>query len=188
MFDLNEKKFGGTVVFNNGLGGVVKNVNITIEQKQADEPDTYPNYRLVATDDAGAKVNRGFYYPKADPNKSNELNEESAVREVGRVIHIAKAVLGNDYNFPKVASVKEAYDILFKLISENSTDKLFNVFVSYGTKDYPSKYLGFRYFNFIEANSVENSRLRVGPQDLLERLEQDAPREVGEKTADQDWV
>ena len=188
MFDLNEKKFGGTVIFNNGQGGVAKGVDISVEKKQLDEPETYPNYRLVVTDDAGAKVNQGFYYPKADPNKSPEQNEQAAVREVGRVIHIARAVLGTDYDFPAVESAKDAFDVLFKLIGDNAGAHKYNVFVSYGTKGYPSKYLGLRYFNFIEAEGTEASRLRVSPQDLLERLEADAPAGGEAKTADTSWV
>lgn len=175
MFDLNEKKFGGTVIFNNGVGGVAKDVEISVEKKKADEPDSYPNYRLVVTDNAGAKINQGFYYPKSDPNKSPEQNEQSTVREVGRVIHIARAVMGNDYQFPQVNSSKEAFDVLFKLIHDNAGGAKFNVFVGYGTRAYPDKYLKLRYFNFIEPADTNPSRLRVTPNDLLERVEQDAP-------------
>ena len=57
MFDLNEKKFGGTVIFNNGQAGLVKNVEISVEKRQPGEPETYPNYKLVVSDDLG-KVNQ----------------------------------------------------------------------------------------------------------------------------------
>lgn len=174
MFDLNEKKFGGTVIFNNGQAGIAKGVEISVEKRQADEPDTYPNYKLVVSDGV-SKVNQGFYYPKSDPNKSEEQNDQAAVREVGRIMHIARAVMGANYTFPNVSSAKEAFDVLFNLIRENAGGKTFNVFVTYGTTGYPDKYLKLRYFNFIEPSDTAVSRLKATPSDLMERLEQDAP-------------
>jgi len=192
MFDLNEKKFGGTVIFNNGDAGLVKDVKISVEERSAGEPDTYPNYKLVVEDNLG-KINQGFYYPKSDPQKSDEINEQNAVREVGRVMHIARAVLGADYVFPNVTSAKEAFDVLFKLIKENAVDKKFNIFATYGSASYPNKYLGLRYFNFIEPNSANPSRLRANASDLLTRLEQDAPASNNESLGDpatkkQNWL
>ena len=177
MFDLNEKKFGGTVIFNNGKGGVAKDVEISVEKRKQDEPDNHPNYKLIVNDGA-ATVNQGFYYPKFNPDKSEEQNNQGAVREVGRVMHIARAVLGADYTFPSVGNAQEAFDVLFRLISDNAANKKFNVFVSYGTAGYPGKYLGLRYFNFIEPAGEGPSRLRPGAADLLERVEQDAPTDT----------
>src|SRR4030042_2672934 len=177
MFDLNEKKFGGTVIFNNGQSGVAKNVEISVEKRTADEPETYPNYRLVVSDGA-SKINQGFYYPKSNASKSQEQNDQGEVREVGRVMSIARATMGPDYTFPNVSSSKEAFDVLFNLVRENCGGKLYNVFTTFGTTGYPSKYLGLRYFNFIEPANVPVSRLKPAASDLMERLEQDAP--VGE--------
>lgn len=173
MFDLNEKKFGGTVIFNNGKGGLVKDVKISVEKRKADEPDTYPHYKLVVEDSTGGKINQGFYYPIADPQKTDEINGQRAVREVSRVVQIGKAVMGNDYNFPKVDNAKQAFDVLFELIGDNSSDKTFNVFATYGTTGYPSKFLGLRYFDFIESTEKVSGRLTSKANDLVEKLEQD---------------
>ena len=187
MFDLNEKKFEGTVIFNNGKGGLVKDVNISVEKRKMEEPDTYPNYKLVVSDGV-AKINQGFYYPKANANKTAEANAQGEAREVGRIVHIARAVLGQDYVLPKVESAKEAYDVLFELVNKNAEGKTFNVFATYGTTGYPSKFLGLRYFNFIESADSNPSRLRTGASDLLERLEQDAPAGESSGTKTENWV
>lgn len=176
MLDLNSKEFNtGSSIFNNGAPGKVDNNTIAVEKKKADEPDTYPNYKLIVTDEAGNKLNQGFYYPTPNAQKSAEDNKKAANREVGRVLHIAKAVLGDDYDFPAVKTAKEAFDVLFKLISQNAGDKKFSVFATYGTKGYPSKFLGLRYFTFIEPTGAESSRLKIASGDQMERLSEDAP-------------
>lgn len=187
MFDLNEKKFGGTVIFNNGQGGKVDNVMISVEKKKAEDPDTYPSYKLIVEDSNGGKLNGGFYYPKADPNKSDDDNAKREVREVGRVVSIAKSVMGADYDFPKVGSSKEAFDVLFKLVNDNAGAKKYNVFVTYGTTGYAKKYMELRYFDFIEDAATSITRLRAKPGDLLERIEQDAPSSDS-ASGNNDWV
>jgi len=189
MFDLNEKKFGGTVIFNNGQGGLVKDVTISVEKRGAGEPDTYPNYKLVIEDNTGGKINQGFYYPKNDPQKSAEENDKKAVREVSRIVHLAKAVMGANYEFPKVESATEAFDTLFKLVRDNAGAKKYNVFVTYGTAGYASKFMGLRYFDFIEDAATPVTRLRVKPGDLLERVEQDVPSDgLDGGTKSESWV
>lgn len=179
MLDLNSKEFKtGSSIFNNGAAGKADNNTIAVEKKKPEEPDTYPDFKLVVTDEAGAKLTQGFYYPKADPQKSQEDNAKRANMEVGRVLHIAKAVLGDDYVFPSVKTAKEAYDELFKLIAKNAGDNKFNVFATYGTKNYISKYLGLRYFTFIEPAELpagSTTRLRPAAGDQLERVMADAP-------------
>jgi len=173
MFDLNEKKFNGVTIFNNGQGGKVENVDISIEKRKQDEPESYPDYKLIVEDTQGGKINQGFYYPIPKAGVNDEINEKTATREIGRVVHIAKAVMGNNYVFPSVSSPKNAYDVLFKLIAENANKKKYNVFVTYGNVKYVSKYMGLRYFNFIEDATTTKSRLVAQPDDVLDRVEPD---------------
>lgn len=178
MIDLNGKDFAQNTVsiFNNGNAGVAKNVDVTLEKRAPGEPETYPDYKVIYTDEHGS-VNQGFYYFTPNPSDSPDRQKTRETQEVSRVLHIARAVMGDTYAFPAVNSAREAYDVLFGLIEKNLAGKKFNVFVTYGTLTKPNKkgYLGVRYFNFIEPATVEKSRLKVGTQDLMERIEADSP-------------
>lgn len=170
MFDLNSSEFQGTSVFNGGNAGLVKNVEISVEKKQDDSNN--PDYKIIAKDSLGT-INVGFYYVTANQNKTDEENIRYAKMQVGRVLHAAKAVVGADYKFPVISSSKEAYDVLFKLIMDNIEGKKFNIYASYGTNDRPSKYLGFRYFNFIEPADTNPTTLYPKNTDLLTKPVQD---------------
>lgn len=179
MLDLNSKEFNtGSSIFNNGAAGKADNNTIDVEKKKAGEAETYPDYKLVVTDEAGAKLNQGFYYPTPNSQKSDEDNKKRANMEIGRVLSIAKAVVGSDYEFPAVKTAKEAFDTLFKIIAKESGDNKFNVFATYGTIGYPSKYLGLRYFTFIEPAELPagtTTRLKPAAADQLTRVMEDAP-------------
>ncbi|MGK2863312.1 MAG: hypothetical protein ACSLE0_15375 [Chitinophagaceae bacterium] len=192
MIDLNAKEFnqGSVSIFNNGEAGLVKNVKLSVEKKQPTDAENRPDYKVIVSDENGS-VNQGFYYYTPNAQDSPERQETRATQEVSRVLHIARAVLGNDYAFPAVTSAKNAYDVLFDLVIKNLEGKLFNVFVTYGTISRPNKkgYMGLRYFNFIEPATVEKSRLRVGPQDLMHRIDPDAPKAEGvTSTTSESWI
>lgn len=195
MLDLNSKEFNtGSSIFNNGAAGKVNGVDIAVEKKKAGEPETYPDYKLVVIDQAGNKLTQGFYYPKAKDGASPEDAKKSINTQVGRVIHIARAVLGEGYEFPSVKNAKEAFDMLFKLINDNAGGKKFNVFATYGTKNYPSKFLGLRYFTFIEPAELpagKSSRLTVAAADQMERIMEDAPStgstDSSDSSSDDEW-
>lgn len=178
MINLNGKEFGGTIIFNGGNAGKVENVTISIEKKQPGEPDVYPDFKLVVEDAAGGKLNQGFYYFTPNPQNDAARNEQRETQEISRVLHIAKAVVGENYDFPAVQSAREAFDVLFKIAADNAAGKKFNVFATYGTVNRPNKkgYLGLRYFNFIEPADANPSRLVAGRQDLMERVVEDAPQ------------
>lgn len=172
MFDLNdESEFtGGVAILNGGNAGLVKNIDLAVERKE-DPSTNKPDFQLVATDAQGS-VKEGFYYPTPNPQKTQEENDKYAKMQVGRVLHAAKAVMGNDYQFPAVNNAKEAFDTLFPLIEANTKGKKFNVFTTYGNKNRPSQYLGLRFFDFIEP-ATEDSKLFVKNTDMMERLTAD---------------
>jgi hypothetical protein len=199
MIDLSSDKFQErerATIFNNGVAGKVENVTLELQKKQATDAPGSPDYKLFAVDENGAKVNAGFYHQDSD--KMNDLL-------LGRVLHVAKAVLGKDYEFPKTyENHKVAVDTLFKLIKNNLDDKKFNVFTTYGSVGYPSQYLGLRYFEFIEPASVPTEETRLFPKlnskdpsknDLMERIVPDAannkqafPNEEVQDSKDESWV
>lgn len=186
MFNLNNKEeFNtGSSIFNNGIAGVVENVEIRVEKKTSEDHENAPDYKLFVKDDKG-EINGGFYIPSQDSSKSEEENNKVAKREVGRIVGIARAVMGEEYSLPEVQTAKEAYDKLFLLVKENSEGKKFNVFVTYGYTARPSKYLGLRYFDFIEEGG-KPSKLATKASDVLERIDPDKTSKASND--DEGWL
>lgn len=183
MLDLNGKEFAEKKIsiFNGGVAGKVDNTAISVEKKKSTDPQTYPDYKLIVEDEDGQKINQGFYYPSDNPQKDAETNKKRANMEVGRVLHIARAVVGSNYEFPAVSNAKEAFDMLFKIIAENAGSMKFSVFVTYGQVNYPDKYLKLRYFDFIEPTDLQGKKsvLTAKPNDLMERVTPDEPQAGG---------
>lgn len=179
---------GGTAVFNNGIAGRVENVRIEVAKRKADEAENVPNYKLIFTDENGSQVNQGFYYHKDNDQYSSEKNEANAGYLIGRILSAAKSVVPEDFVFPDVEgkNVNEIVDILFTIIREHCSDKRVNVFVTYGTKDRASQYLGLRFFDFIERAGTASSRLREKGNDMMERLVADKPMGSSEEKATDD--
>lgn len=175
-FNLNDSSFdGGVVIFNNGVAGKVENVKMTVEKKQPGDADNVPDYKLIFKQESGATINQGFYYHKNNDNYDAKRNGDLERWTVSRVLSAAKAVVPSDFVFPTVSTSKEAMDSLFKIVKDNSEDKLVNVFVTYGTVAKPSQYIGLRYFEFVEAANASPSRLTRKNGDMMERLVADSP-------------
>lgn len=174
-FNLNDGGFDGSVaIFNNGIAGKVNNVKIKVTKKTAVDPENAPDYKVVFSDPIG-DVNVGFYYPVANPLFDEKRNKDLEGWTIGRILSIAKALLPKEFVFENKETSKEVVDYLFNLIRTNSEGKTANVFVTYGTTAKASKYLGVRYFDFIESSDTVNSRLAKKPADVMERIEADAP-------------
>lgn len=178
MINLNDEQFASKTVkiFNNGEAGLVENVDIRVEKKQPSDPDNLPDYKLIAVDENEAEVNEGFYYFTPNPQNTDEKNQANQGYQISRLVHLARAVMGDDYTLPEVPSIKDAYDTVFKLVRDNAGSKKFNVYVTYGTVDRPSQYLGLRYFNFIE-DAEGTSKLFPSKKDQLTRVQPDQPKE-----------
>jgi len=183
MFDLNGDDFKSqsVAIFNNGVAGKVENVSIKVDRKKADDADNAPDYKLIFTDSIGS-VNMGIYYP------TSESTEQQVKLTVGKVLAIARAVLGEDHVFEAVSTAKEAIDLCMKLVNKAQETAKVNIFVTYGTKGNPKSYLSiYKNFDFIEKTGTTASKLRVTknpskPQydDLLERIEADQAAPVAE--------
>lgn len=182
-FNLNDDSLmgGGSAVFNNGIAGRVENVKVEVTKRKADDAENAPNYKLVFTDTNGLQVNQGFYYHKDNDMYDSTKNEANAGYLVGRILSAAKTIVPEGFAFPDVEGkdVNEIVDILFTIIRENSEGKIVNIFVTYGTKNKPSSFLGVRFFDFIERPGTASSRLREKGNDLMERLVEDAPKSSG---------
>ena len=186
-FNLNDNSFDGSVaIFNNGIAGKVNNVKIAVNKKTAVDPDNAPDYKVVFSDAIG-DVNVGFYYPTPNPQYDEKRNKDLEGWTIGRILSIAKSVLPKDFVFENKDTAKEVVDYLFSLIRQNSEGKTVNVFVTYGTTQKASKYLGLRYFDFVESSDTIVSRLAKKPADLMERIEADAPATDSTSAPATDW-
>jgi len=178
-FNLNEKAQGGITVFNNGVAGKVENVSITVEKRRADEPDSYPTYKLIVDDGSGSTpLNQGFYI-----NESDDENRQNMTFQ--RVKSIADSVVAEDFVYPEVNGYMDAMSTLFKVIKENADGKKVSVFTTYGYVDkdripHPSKYLGLRMFDFIQGPNTTYDKMKAKPADILERPVADAPNTESE--------
>lgn len=178
MFNLNDASFGGgATVFNNGNTGKVENVKMSVTKKGPEDADNAPDYKLIFTDVSGGQINQGFYYHKNNDMYDDKKNKDLETYLLTRVVSAAKSVIDSSFEFPNFNTSKEALDFLFKTIKEQSPDKLVNVYVTYGTNSKPSQYLSTRYFNFVEnaETSANMSRLKPSPNDMMVKLQADAP-------------
>lgn len=189
-FNLNDSSFDGSVaIFNNGIAGKVNNVKVVVTKKTAVDADNAPDYKVVFSDPIG-DVNVGFYYPTPNPQNDEKRNKDLEGWTIGRILSIAKSLLPKDFvfqEFNEQSKAKEVIDYLFSLIRQNSESKTVNVFVTYGTTQKPSKYLGLRYFDFVESSDTTVSRLAKKPADMMERIEADAPATNSTSAPTTDW-
>lgn len=170
------KEQGGIAIFNNGKGGRVENVTLEIKKKGVDYQDegkNKPDYQVVYTDASGASTNEGFYY--LDPAKHNAqftTFDKAVEKQWNKFASIITAAGGDPTIEAKDA--KEMLDKMAILTKKAIEGASFNVFVNYGTKSNPKKYLQIRsWVPFIEAASVTeaNTKLKAGNLDQIERIE-----------------
>ena len=172
MIDLNGEDFKErefAPIFNKGVAGRVENVKIRIDKRGIDDQPGAPLYKLIAIDEAGAEVNGAWFFK----------DETEAINKylVNRAVHLARAVVGGGFTFETFDTYAATLDYLFKLVAKESVGKTFSVFVTYGSVGHASKYMGLRFFDFIEPSTVTagETRLFKKKDDLLERVEEDAP-------------
>lgn len=161
FFDLNNKSFD-SIVFNNANTGKVENVKMSVELR---EPGTnQPHIKLVFEEATGSKVNSGIYINDKDPNVSEEdYNKYLRTRVVNRLLEAALAVVPEDHVFPPVQTFEETKNILLDAITQFAPNQPVNVFVTYGTKERPSKYLSPRFFNFVEKAGTPVNKSKLVP-------------------------
>jgi len=127
-------------IINNGNAGVVSNVSIEVLRKTEEHVKDYPDFKIIFSEQNGASIDIGVYYFK---NKDFETEVERSKRTNNyllRLMHIVKAVKGLDFAPSQgFTSVKEATEFCIDTIEKNSSNKLFNIFITFGTLTYPSK-------------------------------------------------
>ena len=185
MFDLNdEKEFGGMpAIFNGGVAGLVKNVEIDrIEKTETAAGETF--YKVFYKDVQGNEINQGWFYFKPYPGADDDSVNKSRRGEISRIRSFAVNVIGKDAELPKVETAEEALDAVMKLAKDAFAGKKFNIYCNYNTKTSPKQYLQLRKYNFIEPAGTEPTTLTANPNDLMEKLVPEAENTV----SDDSWV
>lgn len=161
FFDLNNTSFD-TIVFNNANAGKVENVKLSVERR---EPGTNkPHVQLVFQEANGSKVNSGIFINDKDATMSEEdYNTYLKNRVVRRIYEAAKAVIPENYVFPPTNNLTETVDVLIDTINQFAPENPVNVYVTYGTKERPSKWLSPRFFNFIEKAGTPEAKSKLVP-------------------------
>ena len=168
MLDLNNAEDFGVKevkIFNNGDGGIAKNVSLRVDKKPEGDTSNQPDYKLYAVD-ANGEVNEGFYYSD-DAEKFKRYQSQ-------KLINLARGVMGNDYKFENFASPMEALDKIMLLVKQNSVDKKYNVVVCYGTVRRPDRFLKFKSFNKFAQDVEFKQELKVEKNDQLTQVQPDA--------------
>lgn len=135
-------------IINNGAAGLVENVKLTVERKSVRSPERFPDFKLVFTENNGAEIDIGFYYFEPKPNETEEQQDKRSTLLLKRLMHVARAVMGHEYApTQEFETVNEAMDFIFNVIEENSGDQRFDIFINFGSKNFPNKrgYLEVRF-------------------------------------------
>ena len=155
-----DRKEGSDVkVFNQGSAGRVKNVTLKVTKKGPEDKDNAPDWKVNFFDEAGGTVNLGVYYPK-----ETTTDKEISIR-IDQLLSILETVDPSlDANeLPEFDTYKEMFDFLCKSIAQKQNGVKCNIFVTYGTKKRPSKYLEFRAYNIIEPSDTDDNVTKLVP-------------------------
>lgn len=176
-FNLNENLEGDVIVFNNGNAGKVKNCKIRLEKKPEGDTSRNPDFKLYITDSTNSTISPGFYLPTDEGDPEALKNKQGLF--LSRLKSIAVAVAPN-VTFPTAIDFEGAVKFLYETIMQNQENSLVNVFVTYGTKMRPSRWLNTRFLRFIEsASTPDNQSLLL--QSSGDLMEKPTPDNSGEK-------
>jgi hypothetical protein len=167
MINLDDKKYEvkDVKIFNGGNAGIVKECNVRIERRGADEDTKLPLYKLVFTDNTKAELNDSIF------NNFDNMSEKALEFFVRKMKHLAKVFRVDDKLPARVASYDELLDITMRLCHKNSSNIKVNLAVCYGTKAKPSRYLMVDGFWGIQ--NAEDTIPVLSKNALLERPEAD---------------
>ena len=184
MIDLNNG-YDSSIVFNDGVAGIVENVSLRAESKKEDDKENAPNLKVIFVDSKGGEVNFGLWNIKADSQ-----DPDKDLTNLGRTAkHIFHTIFGATYVIPPFKDDVELIAGLKKAIDANPTLR-YRVATNYGSESYPSDYLRVKKFvPFMENMAVkkEDTKLFMGKNDLLKKVTaDDAPMASGKPATS--WV
>lgn len=172
MINLNEEQYENknVKIFNGGEAGQVKGVTLTVSKKASTDKENAPDYKVIVTDVSGAEINKAFYKGFTDW-KDSRLT--FFVKEMKHLIGVVGVEAPKE-----IASYDALLELAMKTVATNAKGKKFNVAVSYGTLDRPSKYLGI---NSCFAIGDATSTPYIGKNPQMTRVEPDEIIVTGEQ-------
>jgi len=151
-------------IINNGKAGLVKNVSLEMSRKTDEHDKSFPDFKIIFSENNGANIDIGIYYFKDKDFETEKQRNNRMNRYLSRLMHIARAVMGVDFSpSEEFTNVKDATDFCINIIEENSSNKFFDIFITFGTVNYPSKkgFLEVRYNVPFIKNSEDNITLAL---------------------------
>jgi hypothetical protein len=157
MLDFSSYEDKKSVIFNNGVAGAVKNTRLEVRNNPNKTKDTQPDYYLYHIDAEGREL-RGQGIWELTGNEEPEAKSKT-IQALGKIWRMT--VGGVD--FPKVNTLKEFWESVI------ASTESFEVFVTYGTTEKASSWLGTRRYDFIQ-NSHNATGLQQKPNDNMVRV------------------
>lgn len=147
-------------IFNGGNAGRATNITVSVLKKAPEEKENAPDFKILYTDETGATINDGVYYPKdSDTDKQKQISLSRLVSVLNALNPETKSKM-----LPEFKEYKEAVDFLIKQIMVSAKAGKVNIFACYGTENNPQQYLRVRKFNFIENFKVGEDHTRLRPK------------------------
>jgi hypothetical protein len=147
-------------IFNDGKPGLVKNTTLSVEIVQPEEGKNLPAIKLIHTDNKNRVLKGAALWELTGAEEPDALKR--TIQNLGRTW---KSCMG-DAPFPSGATITSFWQTIA------ASGKTFEVFVTYGTTDKPSKWLAPRKYDFIQAEGAAVP-LSKKDKDNMERLQED---------------
>ncbi len=179
-FNLNDNSLLANGIFNNGNAGKAENVSVSVKRKGPEDPANGPAVKFLFTDATGGTIDDGYFRFELDHARSDADNQKTARMRFGRLLSIANCLVPQGFQYPDTSNMTptQIEDVLLNTIEHHaSPEKKMNIFVNYGRKANPSRFLRVRTFDFVEpaGTPAEKSRLKPKNDDNMEQLQADAP-------------
>jgi hypothetical protein len=173
MINLNDSSYDSNTVqiFNNGKAGIVENVKLDRIEKKTDDGNG-PDYKLFFKDSAGNEINLGFWYL----NSSKDTFQKDLEKQGKSIKHLLHCFYDSNFQFPIFENTQQLLDKTMQLLLQKSNTTTLRVYCTYGTTQYPKKYIQLRsYVPFIENQTIplSETRLRSNSIDQLSKIEED---------------
>lgn len=157
MFNLNSNEFDGSVLFNDGVAGIVENVTMSCEEKKPEDKEGSPDLKIFFTDSKGGKINFGIW--RLNPN-SEQMEKD--VKNLGtKAKHIFHTIFGSTYTIPAFKDDVALIQGLRDAINRNPKE-LYRITTNYGTVDRPKAFMQVKpYPLFMESMKVAREETKL---------------------------